>query len=70
VLASIGALVLTALLVPWVFAKLKPPFSESPAGLFVILGRVLVAGAVGLVGLGTLLGALLPGSSADDSPSR
>jgi len=54
------ALCLAALLVPWVLAKLEPPWSESPAGLFVILGKLLVVGFLGLFALGALLGAAIP----------
>jgi len=68
--AAIAALILTALLTPWVFAKLTPPFSESPAGVFVILGKVLIAGSVGLVGLGSLIGALLPGAVVFRKPNQ
>ena len=68
--AAIATLILAALLVPWVFAKLKPPFSESPSGVFVILGKVLIAGSFGLVGLGAFIGALLPGAVVFRKPSQ
>ncbi len=58
---AIAALVVAALLVPWVLAKLNPPWSESPAGIFVYLGKAAIVGGLGLVGLGTLAGALVPG---------
>jgi hypothetical protein len=47
-----------ALLVPWLLADLDPPFSESPAGIFVYLGKAAIVGSLGLAGLGTLIGAL------------
>ena len=59
-LGSIAALIVAGLLVPWVFADLKPPWSESPSGIFIHLGKALVAGSFGLLGLGALIGALLP----------
>jgi hypothetical protein len=57
---GVGTLCLAALLVPWVLAKLEPPLSESPAGLLVIFGKLLVVVLLGLVAVGTLLGAALP----------
>ena len=59
-LAGAVTLCLAGRLVPWVFAKLEPPFSESPVGLFIILGKILVVGSLLLVAVGTLLGAALP----------
>jgi hypothetical protein len=59
----VAALVLLgagAALVPWVLADLDPPLSESPAGIFVYLGKAALAGSFGLVGLGALIGALIP----------
>ena len=47
-----------AALVPWVLADLNPPWSESPAGIFVYLGKALVVGVPGLAALGGLAGAL------------
>ena len=58
---SVAALVLAALLVPWLFADLDPPYSESPAGILVYLGRGAVVGLLGLGGLGALIGAIFPG---------
>ena len=63
ILGSIGALVVAALLVPWVLAKLDPPWSESPAGIFVYLGKALIVGILGLGALGALIGAIAPGRS-------
>ena len=60
----IGAIVilcLAGLLVPWVLAKLDPPWSESPAGIFVYLGKALVVGVPGLMALGALAGAIAAG---------
>jgi len=59
----VAGLVLVGLcgaLVPWVFADFDPPLSESPAGVFVYLGKTALAGSFGLVGLGALIGALMP----------
>jgi hypothetical protein len=58
---SVGALGLAASLIPWLFADLEPPYSESPAGIFVYLGKALVVGFLGLGGLGALIGAIAPG---------
>lgn len=63
IMGSIAALAGAALLVPWLLAKLNPPWSESPAGIFVYLGKAAVVGGLGLVGLGTLAGAIVPGRS-------
>ena len=60
-IGAIVALVVAGLLVPWVLAKLNPPWSESPAGIFVYLGKAAIVGGLGLVALGTLAGALVPG---------
>src|SRR5690348_13837903 len=60
-----GALCLAGSLVPWVFAKLKPPFSDSPSGVLVILSKILVVGSLGLGGVGALLGAALPARRRD-----
>jgi len=66
IIGSLAALGLAALLVPWVLAKLNPPYSESPAGIFVYLGKAAVVGFLVLVGLGTLIGAI---ASARPEPS-
>ena len=63
VVASIVTLGVAAALVPWVLADLNPPWSESPAGIFVYLGKALVVGVPGLAALGGLAGAIFPGSS-------
>jgi hypothetical protein len=47
-------------LVPWI-GRLRPPWSESPAGLFVILFRLALVGGGGLVAAATLLGAIFSG---------
>ena len=60
IVAAIVLLGACAALVPWVFADLDPPWSESPAGIFVYLGKAALAGSLGLVGLGALIGALMP----------
>lgn|SRR5262245_44993943 len=56
---GIGGLCLAALLVPWLLAKLEPPWSESPAGIFVYLGKFLVIAFLVVIAVGTLLGAAL-----------
>lgn len=57
--AGIAGLVIAAALVPWLFAKLKPPFSESPSGLFVILGKALIVGGLALSGVGAIIGTFM-----------
>ena len=59
--ASVAALASAGALVPWLLAKLNPPYSESPAGIFVQLGKLAVVGLLGLGGLGALIGAIRPG---------
>ena len=63
IIGSIAILCLAGLLVPWVLAKLDPPWSESPSGIFVYLGKALVVGVPGLLALGALIGAVFPGRS-------
>ena len=60
IIASLVLLGVCAALVPWVLARLDPPLSESPAGVFVYLGKAALAGSLGLAGLGALIGALIP----------
>ena len=62
---GVGTLCLAVLLVPWVLVKLKPPLSESPAGLAVILGKLLLVGFLALVAVGILLGAAFPARNRD-----
>jgi hypothetical protein len=62
-----GTLCLAGLLVPWVLVKPGPPMSESPAGLLLILGKLLVVGFLGLVAVGTLLGAAFPAHHRDSA---
>ena len=64
IVGSIATLCVAGLLVPWVLAKLNPPWSESPAGIFVYLGKALLVGVPGLVALGALAGAIAAGWSA------
>jgi hypothetical protein len=54
---AIASLVLVAIAVPRIF-ELKPPYSESPAGIFVILARGLPLGFVAVVAIATLIGAV------------
>lgn len=61
IIASVVAIGLSALLVPWLLADLDPPWSESPAGILIYLGKALIVGVLGLGALGTLIGALAPG---------
>jgi hypothetical protein len=65
----VGVLALAALLVPWLLAKLDPPYSESPAGIFVYLGKAAVVGSLALVGLGTLTGAIAAGRRGRSDPA-
>jgi hypothetical protein len=69
IIGSLAALGLAALLVPWVLAKLNPPYSESPAGIFVYLGKAAVVGLLGLVGLGTLAGAIASARAEPADPT-
>jgi ABC-type transport system involved in cytochrome c biogenesis permease subunit len=61
-MAGVAALALAAALIPWVLANLDPPWSESPAGIFLILGKVVVAGSFALTGLGAVIGSYLQGA--------
>jgi hypothetical protein len=58
VAAAMGMAV-CAYLVPWI-VKLEPPWSESPAGIFAILGKLLLVATLGLASLGAWLGAWFP----------
>jgi hypothetical protein len=60
---SVVALMAAGALVPWLLADLKPPWSESPSGILIYLGKGAVVGGLALVGLGALIGALWPGRS-------
>ena len=60
ILGAIGTLALAGLLVPWLLADLDPPLSESPAGIFVYLGKAIIVGVPGLAALGALIGAVAP----------
>jgi hypothetical protein len=60
VLGAIGTLALAGLLVPWLLADLDPPLSESPAGIFVYLGKAIIVGVPGLGAFGALIGAVAP----------
>lgn len=68
IVGALAALGLGAALIPWVLADLKPPWSESPAGIFVYLGKAAVAGSLLLAGLGALIGALAPGRADAGDP--
>jgi hypothetical protein len=71
IVGSIVILSIAGLLVPWVLAKLNPPWSESPAGIFVYLGKALLVFVPGLLALGGLAGAIVQGgSSGSDSAAR
>jgi len=67
--ASVAAIGIAALLVPWLLSKLDPPYSESPAGIFVYLYRLAVVGLLALGGLGTLLGVVMAGRGGDSDPA-
>jgi len=67
--ASVAAIGAAALLVPWLLSKLDPPFSESPAGIFVYLWRLAVVGLLALGGLGTLLGVIAAGRGGQSDPA-
>jgi hypothetical protein len=57
--AAIGALILVAVIVPHI-GKLRPPFSESPAGIFVILARAIPLGLIALAAVATLVAVATP----------
>jgi hypothetical protein len=63
ILASVGVLVVVGLAAPRL-GNLDPPFSESPAGIFVVLGRVIVWAAFAVAALATILAAGLPRSES------
>jgi hypothetical protein len=63
IVGAVCALVLAGLLIPWLLAKLNPPWSESPSGLLVYLGKAAVVGFLALTGTGALIGAVRPGRS-------
>jgi hypothetical protein len=67
--ASVAAIGVAAMLVPWLFSKLDPPYSESPAGIFVYLWRLAVVGLLALGGLGTLIGVAAAGRGEDSDPA-
>ena len=58
ILAALAALGAVAWSVPRLGA-LEPPFSESPAGILVVLGRVLMAGLALVVALATIAAVVL-----------
>lgn len=60
--ASIAALGVVPLLVPWV-NQLSPSLRESPGGLLVILPKAAAVSLIALSAIGTLLGAIFPGRS-------
>ena len=64
ILLSIAMLGLAGLLTPWLLADLDPPWSESPAGILVYLGRAVIVVVPGLLALGALLGAMASGRPA------
>jgi hypothetical protein len=63
ILGSVGVLVLVGVAAPRL-GNLDPPFSESPAGIFVVLGRVVVWAACAVAALATILAAGLPRSES------
>ena len=65
ILGSIALLGLAGLLVPWLLGDLDPPWSESPAGILVYLGRAIIVVVPGLLALGALIGALVSARGGD-----
>ena len=65
ILGSIAMLCLAGLLVPWLLRDLDPPWSESPAGILVYLGRAIIVVVPGLLALGALIGALASPRGSD-----
>jgi hypothetical protein len=66
---SVAALAVVPFLVPWVSA-LRPPLSESPAGLLVVLPKAAAVSLLALAATGTLLGALFPWLGRADRQHR
>ena len=48
---------------PWVF-HLEPPWSESPSGLILIVGRGVPVGLTSVAAAATALGAIFAGASS------
>src|SRR5688572_8086240 len=59
-MAAQVVVVLVGVAVPGI-GDLDPPWSESPSGLFLILGRVVVYGSLAATSLGALVAVLMPG---------
>ena len=57
--AGVCGVAVSAYLTPWI-AKLDPPWSESPAGIFAILAKLLLVATLGLASLGAFVGAVFP----------
>lgn len=53
-------------LAPWSVSALRPPLSESPAGILVVLARVAFVGLLGATAAAYLLGAAFAGSAAPE----
>ncbi len=64
------ALVTAAVMVPWLYAPLSPPWSESPAGLLLVLGKAMVILLLSLGAVGALLGTLFVALQGDSEASR
>jgi hypothetical protein len=58
---SLGVVAYGVSLWSWI-GRLEPPFSESPSGLFVVVGRATVVGLGVVAAVATLLGAAFAGS--------
>ena len=65
ILASLAALAGAVAIVPWA-TRLKPPWSESPSGIFLLLARFIPISLVCLSAIGAILGAILPERSTPE----
>jgi hypothetical protein len=65
---SIAILCLVAALVPGVF-ELRPPYSESPSGLIVILARGEALGILGMAAVATMVAAVIPSGRRGVGPA-
>lgn len=64
VVLGVAGMAVSGWLVPWI-AELRPPFSESPSGIFVILGKLLLVSTLAFASLGATLGGAFPGYGRD-----
>ena len=66
IVGALGLLGGATALWPWVF-HLEPPWSESPSGLFLIVGRGVPVGLTSVAAAATFLGAAFAGLAIKNS---